>query len=76
MPEWTPRLEANVLLDFDGVDSIGQAFADEIFRVYALKHPEISMYAIRANKEVDQMIRRATADYERERAKDEGGRRV
>ena len=30
-----------VFLDFSGVDAIGQAFADEIFRVYATEHPEM-----------------------------------
>lgn len=32
-----------VLLDFEGIDSIGQAFADEIFRVYAQSHPNIEL---------------------------------
>lgn len=48
-----------VLLDFNGVDTIGQAFADEIFRVYALEHPGIEIHPINANKDVEQMIVRA-----------------
>src|SRR5690606_844459 len=32
-----------VLLDFAGVDSIGQAFADEIFRVFHVQHPEVKI---------------------------------
>jgi anti-sigma regulatory factor (Ser/Thr protein kinase) len=47
------------ILDFNGVPSIGQAFADEIFRVFYLQHPEIKMLYVRANPEVEQMIRRA-----------------
>jgi len=48
-----------ILLDFDNVDSIGQAFADEIFRVYASQHPNIHLYYIKANKQVESMIIRA-----------------
>lgn len=48
-----------VLFDFKGVDSIGQAFADEIFRVFATQHPGIEIVDIRANKEVSNMILRA-----------------
>lgn len=48
-----------VLFDFDGVESIGQAFADEIFRVFALQHPEIEIKDIHANSNVKQMIERA-----------------
>jgi anti-sigma regulatory factor (Ser/Thr protein kinase) len=48
-----------VMLDFDGVESIGQAFADEIFRVFAQAHPEVELVAFHAQVEVQQMIRRA-----------------
>ncbi|MBW2164126.1 MAG: DUF4325 domain-containing protein, partial [Deltaproteobacteria bacterium] len=50
-----------VIFDFQSVDSIGQAFADEVFRVFALKHPEIELMAIKANSEVKRMIHRARA---------------
>lgn len=48
-----------VLFDFTGVPTIGQAFADEIFRVFATQHPEIDIYAIHTNSEVKRMIARA-----------------
>lgn len=48
-----------VIFDFDGVDSIGQAFADEIFRVFQLKQPGIELIHIHANRQVTQMITRA-----------------
>lgn len=48
-----------ILLDFDKVDSIGQAFADEIFRVFTSQHPSIHLYHINANKQVKNMITRA-----------------
>jgi anti-sigma regulatory factor (Ser/Thr protein kinase) len=50
-----------VFLDFSGIEAIGQAFADEIFRVYALDHPEIKLVAQNANEQVSRMIRRALA---------------
>lgn len=48
-----------VVLDFAEVTTIGQAFADEIFRVFCNEHPEVELVAIHAAPEVQQMIRRA-----------------
>ena len=48
-----------VVLDFQKVGQIGQAFADEIFRVFARIHPGIDMQFINSNEEVLKMIRRA-----------------
>lgn len=48
-----------VVLDFSEVASIGQAFADEIFRVFTNEHPEVELVPIHAAAEVQQMIRRA-----------------
>ena len=45
-----------VLFDFTGVPTIGQAFADEIFRVFANEHPNIALLPIHANSEVQRMI--------------------
>lgn len=50
-----------IILDFDGVDSIGQAFADEIFRVFQNKYPNIHLSPIRASADVQKMIKRAKA---------------
>jgi anti-sigma regulatory factor (Ser/Thr protein kinase) len=55
------ELFKTVVLDFTGVDVIGQAFADEIFRVFAAQHPEIRLHVIRANSQVKRMIERAKA---------------
>jgi anti-sigma regulatory factor (Ser/Thr protein kinase) len=49
------------LLDFRSVKSIGPAFADEIFRVFANQHPEVTLISINANEPVTLMIRRAKA---------------
>lgn len=48
-----------VLFDFSGVEAIGQAFADEVFRVFKRQHPEIDIMPLNATKEVIQMISRA-----------------
>ena len=45
-----------VILDFEGVDRIGQAFADEVFRVFSNNHPDIQLYFIKTNREVENMI--------------------
>jgi len=47
-----------VQLDFSGVEFIGQAFADELFRVYANAHPDIRIVPINTDSAVDKMIRR------------------
>lgn len=46
----------SVILDFRGVESIGQAFADEIFRVFARSHPATELIPINANPDVQGMI--------------------
>jgi anti-sigma regulatory factor (Ser/Thr protein kinase)/biotin operon repressor len=50
-----------VVFDFEGLPTIGQAFGDEIFRVFAQRHPEIELTVIKANSEVKRMIDRAKA---------------
>jgi len=54
------RLELfkTILLDFTGVPTIGQAFADEIFRVFAKEHPSLEIFPVHANSEVNRMIER------------------
>ena len=48
-----------VILDFQGIELIGQAFADEIFRVYKNEHPAVNIIPIRASEQVRAMISRA-----------------
>jgi anti-sigma regulatory factor (Ser/Thr protein kinase) len=50
-----------VVFDFSGVATVGQAFADEVFRVFAIRHPDIEITAINTSSEVKQMISRALA---------------
>ncbi|MGQ0615331.1 MAG: STAS-like domain-containing protein [Planctomycetaceae bacterium] len=48
-----------VVLDFSGVAFIGQAFADEVFRVFRSMHPEVEIVPLHASSEVKRMISRA-----------------
>jgi len=51
----------SVIFDFNDVESIGQAFADEVFRVFANRHPDMELLQLNANSSVKQMISRATS---------------
>jgi hypothetical protein len=53
------ELFKTVIFDFASVATIGQAFADEIFRVFASQHPNIELTSIHASSEVKRMIERA-----------------
>ena len=48
-----------VVLDFEGVDLVGQGFADEVFRVWARQHPEVLLVPTGMNEPVAFMIERA-----------------
>jgi hypothetical protein len=50
-----------VMLDFERVEMVGQAFADEIFRVFQLQHPDVHLSWLNASPQVERMIRRAIA---------------
>jgi len=47
-----------VELDFAGISDIGQAFADELFRVFAAAHPQVRIVPVNTAPAVEQMIRR------------------
>jgi anti-sigma regulatory factor (Ser/Thr protein kinase) len=49
----------NVLLDFADVNFIGQAFADEVFRVFARRNPHIDIIPIKTTGNIDRMIHAA-----------------
>lgn len=48
-----------IVLDFNNIQSIGQAFADEIFRVWQKQYPHISITYVNANGAIIFMIQRA-----------------
>lgn len=57
----TQRFERfqTVVLDFAGVEEIGQAFADEVFRVFRQAHPATALLPIHMTPAVDNMFKRA-----------------
>ena len=51
-----------VVFDFTAVEMIGQAFADQVFRVFPGQYPEIKLISLNENQEVKQMILRAKSN--------------
>lgn len=43
-------------LDFTGIEFMGQGFADEIFRVFQNKYPELVLKPVHANASVLGMV--------------------
>lgn len=48
-----------VIMDYDKVPTVGQAFADEIYRVFKNKRPDIKIEDINMNESVKFMVERA-----------------
>ena len=46
-----------VILDFSGVDWIGQGFAHQLFVVFRKEHPDIRLFPINAAEGIEAMIR-------------------
>ena len=57
---------SEIELDMRNVQQVGQGFADEIFRVFTSKHPEIVIRAINASQAVEAMIRHVSSLLERD----------
>jgi len=57
----TQRFERfqTVVLDFAGVEEVGQAFADEVFRVFQQAHPGTALMPVHMTPAVDRMFKRA-----------------
>ena len=49
-----------VTLDFKGIDTIGQGFADEVFRIWKKRHPGTTLISKNANENVEFMEKRAS----------------
>ena len=48
-----------IVLDFEGIKTIGQAFADEVFRVFVTKYPDIEIKSINTNDaELSSIVRK------------------
>jgi DNA-binding Lrp family transcriptional regulator len=50
-----------VVLDYAGVEEIGQAFADEVFRVFQVAHPQTTLVPVNMAPGVKTMVSRARA---------------
>ena len=48
-----------IVLDFENIDNMGQGFADEVFRVFKNKNPDITIVPVNMNEEIEFMINRA-----------------
>ena len=48
-----------IVLDFENIGNIGQGFADEVFRVFKNKNPDITIVPVNMNEEIEFMINRA-----------------
>ncbi len=46
-------------LDFEGIETIGHAFAGEVFRVFRKRHADVELQQVNANIEVERMVSRA-----------------
>lgn len=53
-----------IILDYNKVPTVGQAFADEIYRVFQTRHPEITIKSINMNEVVAFMIQRVISPLE------------
>jgi hypothetical protein len=47
-----------VIIDFSNIDTVGQGFADEIFRVFRNSHPDIIIEPINMVDTVEFMVNR------------------
>lgn len=56
------RLEQfqEVVFDFEGIEFMGQGFADEVFRVFQNRFPEVKLTVINANRRVAGMVKHVT----------------
>jgi len=52
----------SVVLDFKDIKDVGQAFVDEVFRVFKNENPGIKIEYINAGPDVDAMIKKGIAD--------------
>ena len=57
------ELFEHIVFDFNGVEEIGQAFADQIFRVFQIDHPNTKLTAVNLSPNVADMVSRAKTAY-------------
>lgn len=50
-----------VILDFEGIDDIGQGFAHELFVVFKRKHPHVNISVTNENQDIRKMLAHVNA---------------
>lgn len=50
-----------VILDFEGIDDIGQGFAHELFVVFKRKHPHVNISVTNENQDIQKMLAHVNA---------------
>ena len=50
------------IVDFRGVNEVGQGFVDELFRVWQREHPDVKLTPVNMSPAVERMVRRGLAD--------------
>jgi hypothetical protein len=50
----------HAVLDFSGVEVVGQGFCDQVFRIFAREHPEVTLEPVGMNDAVAFMVARAS----------------
>ena len=53
-----------VTLDFRGIKTIGQPFADEVFRVFQAQNPSVNLVRINTSGEIEKMIKHVLSNAE------------
>ncbi len=48
----------HVTMDFTGIEEGGQGFVDEIFRVWAAAHPDVTIVPVNMSETTEYMVRR------------------
>ena len=59
-PKWMMNRATHfntVILDFEGVVHVGQAFVDEVFRVFATAHPDIRLQTMGMSPDVAKLVK-------------------
>ena len=55
-----------IVMDYEKVPTVGQAFADEIYRVFKNRKPDIEIQNINMNESVKFMVERAQNEAKKE----------
>ena len=63
------------VIDFSGVETVGQGFVDELFRVWAREHPDTALVPRHMSPAVERMITRGLASSSQDQSRASGARK-